>query len=78
MSYSCKDLVFSWINAINSFIHSFIHDSNPELAHDRDHESALLAHVDVVDLVDDDRADEPDGESDDGPHAIEESLGGER
>ena len=51
-------------------------DSNPELAHD--HESALLADVDVVDLVDDDRADEPDGESDDGPHAIEESLSGER
>jgi hypothetical protein len=38
-------------------------DSNPELAHD--HESDLLADVDVVHLVDGDRADEPDGESDD-------------
>ena len=37
-------------------------DSNPELIADSDN----------------DRADEPDGESDDGPHAIEESLSGER
>ena len=38
-------------------------DSNPELAHD--HESDLLADVDVVHLVNGDLADEPDGESDD-------------